>query len=120
MNKLALFLLCLFSSAAFASIKALPADPTKPKVWLKGVSGESNNESTTTTRWKLQAVSIGEGSKSAVISGKVVSEGQSLRSDVTVESIEPRKVVINNQGSLQTLKMKYLKIKQELDNNNEN
>jgi hypothetical protein len=88
--------------SAYAEILPLAADPMQPKI--KGLVSHSTAKRVNTI-WSLQAVNIRETNKHAIINGQIVYEGQQLAKNVMVKQIRANRVVLNNQGKEQILKL---------------
>ncbi|AWB68819.1 hypothetical protein C2869_21520 [Saccharobesus litoralis] len=104
---LGMLLVCAWASA---NIKPLKSDPTQPKVTdvktAKGVDRQSAN-----ITWQLQAITLSEFQRNAIINGEVVQEGQRISQTTVVERIEVGRVVIRQNGRRTILSLDNADIK---------
>lgn len=101
LSKLKYLPLLLFYFFSASAVNVYAGDPTRPP----GLgSFESNKEPVKRTSFKLQQIKVSTGSRSAVINGQIVREGDSV-SGAEVMKITSDKVVLKYRKKLRFLSL---------------
>lgn len=108
-----LFWICLFITLQ-ASAQQL-FDPTKPQGFIAGTGLSTDSADTADSAIIVSAVFIKNGSKSAVINGESVAEGQSWKGN-RVKTIHKNGVVLDIQGRETELFINQYSIKKDASN----
>lgn len=107
----------LLSRVALAKaepVAELPSDPTKPDVikTSTGLLDQVVDMVDEISGFQLQAILISDGQKRAVISGRLVNQGDELDSKTQVLLIEQNRVEISRDGEVIELTMRTPNVKQ--------